>query len=67
MITSEVFYEPLWEEWVVMPVDECERSAGDKVSYKLRADAIEAAKEHNLPIHVYTKSGKLHWIKRKTQ
>ena len=67
MVNIEVFYEPFWDEWVAMPVDEYERSAGDKVRCKLRADAIEAAKEHNLPIHVYTKSGKLHWIKRKPQ
>jgi hypothetical protein len=67
MINIEVFYHPDWEQWGVMPVDEFERSAGDKSYHQSRADALEAAKEYNLPIHVYTKSGKLLWIKRKAK
>lgn len=63
MINIEVFYHPSWEKWVVMPVDENERSAGDKSCYRLKSDAMQAAREHNLPIHIFSKSGELQCIR----
>lgn len=58
----EVSYYSGREEWFSMLADENERQAGDMEFYRIRDDAIRAAKEHKLPVRVFTKAGRLYMI-----
>ena len=58
----EVSYYSGREEWLAMLADENERQAGDMEFYRIRDDAIRAAKEHGLPVRVFTKAGHLYMI-----
>ncbi len=49
-------------EWLATVVDEDERQVGDRTGHRLKSEALNEAKKHNMPIYIYTKSDQLHKI-----
>lgn len=60
-LNVEVFYD--FESWWLMVVDEDERKAGDWLAHRTRSEAIKAAEQYGMPVHIYTKSQQLLKIK----
>lgn len=65
--TVGVNIQGIWDsrergEWLMTVVDEDERQAGDRIGHRLKSEALNEAKKHNMPIYIYTKSDQLHKI-----